>query len=173
MKITKKISLCAILTALAFIVLLLGAFFDTVTLSTAAIASIFVMIAVAELGYMYSAMVYAATAVIAFLLLPSKDPFILFSCFFGYYPILKSLCEKLKRNFSFLLKGIVFTVGYLFIALIGSLFFVVVDEYVKILFVLFPFFLAVFYLFDYAFTKLISLYCQKLRKRLGIDSLLK
>ena len=96
MKTAKKISLAAILAALAFIILLIGCVLETVTFSVAAIASLTIIVAVAELGYTYAVLLYASVSVLAFLLLPVKDPLLYFAGFFGYYPILKSVIEKIK-----------------------------------------------------------------------------
>ena len=74
MSLSKKLSFSAILSALAVIIMLLGSFIETLTLATAAVASVCVMIAVIELGKAYALLVYAVSSALAILLLPVKDP---------------------------------------------------------------------------------------------------
>ncbi len=174
MKISKKISLAAILSALSVVILLLGSVLETVTLSAAAIASLCIAVAVIELGKSYAFITYACTATLAFLLLPNKDPMLYFSCFFGYYPIIKKLTEYLNKPLGYLLKGLTFTAAYAFVAFIGIKFIAPQAlELLKYIFIVYPVVLLVFYAFDYALTKLLRYYEINLRKRLGIDKFLK
>ncbi|MBR2474689.1 MAG: hypothetical protein IKB51_06670 [Clostridia bacterium] len=174
MKTTKKISLAAILAALAFIILLIGCVLETVTFSVPAIASLVVIVAVVELGYTYAVLLYASVSVLAFLLLPVKDPLLYFAGFFGYYPILKSVVEKIKiKPLSYVSKGVIFSAAYALVAFIGIKFFAPEADLIKAVLIAYPIFTVVFYIFDFALTKLISYYCRSLRKRLKIDDLLK
>ena len=62
MKITKKVSFSAILIAIAVVILYLGSMIDVLTLSVAALASLTVMITVAELGFPSAFCVYCAAS---------------------------------------------------------------------------------------------------------------
>ncbi len=172
MKLTKKLSLSAMLTALSFILLFIGRFAETLTFSTSAVASICIAVAVCELGYTYAAMIYLASSLLGFLL-QVGDPLIYYSMFFGYYPIFKSLIEKIPSKLTYLLKGILFLAAYTLVSFIGIKFITVDPEIFKYLLILAPVLLVVFYVFDYAFTKLITYYCTRLRKQLGIDKFLR
>ena len=174
MKQSKKVSFSAILAALAVIVMLIGSVVETVTLATAGIASLCIMIAVLELGKTYAFMIYAAASVLALLLLPVKDPAIFFALSFGYYPILKLLIEKIKNKIvAYALKGCVFTAAFSALFLIAIKFLVPNANLTKYAIVWYLFGLLIFFAFDYAFSKLIRSYFFSLRKRLGIDKLLK
>lgn len=72
----------------------IGALFDVLDLSVAALASMCVALVLAELGARWAFLVYAVAAVLSFLLLPVKTPAILFSGFLGFYPITKSVFER-------------------------------------------------------------------------------
>lgn len=173
MKLSKKMSLSAILVAISVVIMLLGSFLETVTLSSAAIASICVMVAVVELGYKYAAMVYVAASFLSFILLPVKDPAIFFAASFGFYPIVKALLEKIRSKISYLYKGLVFTAAFAFLYFVAIKFLAPQVDLMKYLFIIYPVALIVFFIFDYAFSKLTHSYCNYLRKRLGIDKLLK
>ncbi len=169
MKISKKISLAAILCALAVVFLLLGSIVETVTLSASAIAAICISVAITELGYGYSFIIYAAVTFLAFLLLPIKDSVLYFACFFGYYPILKAQTERLKPWVAYVVKGLVLTAAYALTAFIGIKFLIPEANVFKYVLILYPAVLLVFYAYDYALTKLMRYYANSLRKRLGID----
>lgn len=94
MKNTKKLVFSAILSALAVVFMYIGALFDVLDLSVAALASMCVALVLAELGARWAFLVYAVAAVLSFLLLPVKTPAILFSGFIGFYPITKSVFER-------------------------------------------------------------------------------
>ena len=91
---TKKIAFSAIVTALAVVFLYVGALFDVLDLSAAALASICVLWIMAEFGTRWALAVYAAASILALLLLPVKLPAVLFAGLLGYYPPLKALYER-------------------------------------------------------------------------------
>lgn len=74
MKNTKKLVFSAILSALAVVFMYIGALFDVLDLSVAALASMCVALVLAELGARWAFLVYAVAAVLSFLLLPVKTP---------------------------------------------------------------------------------------------------
>ena len=173
MKISKKISLAAMLAAIACVLMAIGNFFETLTLSVAAIASLCVVIAVCELGYKYAALSYLCISVISFFL-PIKDPALFFAGFFGYYPILKSLIERIRSKIKWVIKGLSFAISYTLTAFVGILFlFEQTENIIKLALLAFPLFLAVFFVYDYALTRLITYYCKKLRSRIGVDKFLR
>ena len=123
MKNTGKITLCAMLAALAS-AFMLTSYFPYLTYAIPAVAGLFIMIAVIEIDVKWASLSYVATAVIV-ALTAEPEAKMLFILFFGYYPILKAVFEKLKsRVVEYLLKFAVFNaagiVSYGFVAaLIG------------------------------------------------------
>ena len=123
MKNTGKITLCAMLAALAS-AFMLTSYFPYLTYAIPAVAGLFIMIAVIEIDVRWASLSYVATAVIV-ALTAEPEAKMLFILFFGYYPILKAVFEKLKsRVVEYLLKFVVFNaaviVSYGFVAaLIG------------------------------------------------------
>ena len=123
MKNTGKITLCAMLSALSS-VFMLTSYFPYLTYAIPAVAGLLIMIAVIEIDVKWASLSYAATAVIV-ALTAEPEAKMLFVLFFGYYPILKAVFEKLKsRVLEYLLKFAVFNaaviVSYGFVAaLIG------------------------------------------------------
>lgn len=91
---TKKLAFSAIVTALSVVFLYVGALFDVLDLSAAALASLCVLWVTVEFGTRWALAVYAATALLALLLLPTKLPAVLYVGLFGYYPPLKAFYEQ-------------------------------------------------------------------------------
>ena len=83
-------ALCVVLAYLAF-------YLPTGKLSIYLLTSVVIAIAVVELGIKFSTVVYTASAILIFLLTGSINVLLLFTLFFGSYPLLKYYIEK-QRN---------------------------------------------------------------------------
>lgn len=98
MKQSAKTALGGITAALSLTVLFLMSVFPSATIAAPAVAGMLLLFLVIELGRKWAFGVYAATAVLAVLLIPSKEAAILYAVYFGYYPILKSVLEARLNN---------------------------------------------------------------------------
>ena len=94
----RRIALTGILTGLFTGLLYLSALIPTSYIGTVAAASLFAFAAVIETGLAGGAFVFAGTTVLGFLLVPMKSAVLLYALFFGYYPIVKSLAERIKSR---------------------------------------------------------------------------
>ena len=114
------------------------------------------------------------SSVLSLVLLPIKDPAIFYVLSFGYYPIIKFFIEKIRsKPIAYVIKGIVFTVAFSALFFIAVKFLAPESGLTKYLIFIYPIGLLVFFAFDYSFTKLSFSYVNNIRKRLGIDKLLK
>ncbi len=95
---TKVITLSALLTALSVIFLYMANLLPTIRLAIAAAASLFAVAAVIEGGIVSSVFVYVGSSVISALLLPDKTAVLIYVLFFGYYPVIKSLAERIRPS---------------------------------------------------------------------------
>ena len=99
------------MTALG-VVLLVPTVLDVFVYVLPAFAGVITMFCVIEMGKSWAFGVYAATAIITMLLIPNKEAAVLYTAFFGYYPIVKALSEsKLPKILGYLLKFAVFNVA--------------------------------------------------------------
>ena len=96
-KSTRRLTVSAMMTALGVVFLYLACIFPTGQLGFAAVASLFGVAAVVECGIPAGLMVYVGTSLLGLLLLPDKAMVYLFMIFFGLYPVVKSLIERLKK----------------------------------------------------------------------------
>lgn len=163
---TKKLAFSAIVTALAVVFLYVGALFDVLDLSAAALASICVLWIMVEFGTRWALAVYAAASILALLLLPVKLPAVLFAGLLGYYPPLKALYERK-------LHGILQWAAKLLTLNAAVLVMILVVRYVAAEALWFEVLLLVtanivFVIYDIALTRLMRAYVLVWRKRLRI-----
>ena len=161
---TKLLTVSAMLSALGVIVLAFGSVFQTLDLTTAALASFFCIYAVIEMGGAYPLMIWGVTAFLGLLLLPQKTPAIFF-LFIGCYPILKEKLEKLSRWLCWLLKLLVFHAMAGMFLLTVRIFFPedLAISFGGILLVSYVLAVVTFVVYDYALSKVITLYLLRLR----------
>lgn len=164
---TRIISLAAIMTALSVVFLYLASFIPTVRLGFAAAASLFAIAAVIESGIVSSVFVFIGTSIISTLLLPDKTALLIYVLFFGYYPIVKSLAERIRSAVvTWIIKLGVFEVAcsviwFLFKNLIFN------AKYLETNIILvYLFGTAAFVIFDIGLTRLIGLYIMKVSKNI-------
>lgn len=118
----------AIFTALGTALLTLSYAFEMLDLTVACVAAIIIWIMRIEYGAVFSLLVYAATSLLSFLLMPSNTGVASYIFVFGWYPIYKAFLEKkMKKNFlRAFLKACGVTLG--FAAMIALFFAVFVGE---------------------------------------------
>lgn len=76
------LTFCAMMAALSIVVLLLGSLLPGMRLTVAAIAGMIAALAVLRGGLGYGVLTVLATAILAFLLLPSKEVALIYAAFF-------------------------------------------------------------------------------------------
>ena len=163
---TKRIAICAALSALGVVTLYLGSFISVLDMSMAVIASVFTVIAVIEYGKGAPWLVYAVTGILSLVLLPEKSPALLYICFMGFYPIIKEKLESKRKIVSWVFKEVIFNVTLAVMLLLSNLVFSPTAEepwYWMLIFVILA--EIVFPIYDLALTRVISFYIYKLRPR--------
>jgi hypothetical protein len=107
---TKKITVSAMMAALAS-VFMITSYFPYLTYAIPAIAGLFIMVIVIEVDTRWAAVGYVVSALITFLM-AEPEAKMLYIMFFGYYPIVKSVFERVKsRILEYLLKFAVFNLA--------------------------------------------------------------
>lgn len=96
MKKTGYITFSALTAALCVVVVLL-AYFPYLTYALPAIAGLFIMAAVFEVGIKWALGAYLTSSIIVLLTAEPKSA-LLYVCFFGLYPILKVFFEKVPKT---------------------------------------------------------------------------
>lgn len=165
---TKNLTLCAMLCALGVILMTVGAFIQVLDLSAAALASLLSVIVVIEIGGAYPWALWASTSILALILpLPYKTPVFFYALFLGYYPILKSYFERLPRVISYILKLVSFHAALILIYFGFRLFLPTELEELGgrwLLLATYALALICFVIYDFALTKIITVYLFRFRK---------
>ncbi len=171
MKSTKKITFCAILSALCAVIMLV-AYFPYFTYAVPAFAGLAIMVIVIELGVKWSFFSYL-TASFLVLLFAETESKILFVMFFGFYPIVKSIIEKINKPiFEWIIKFLIFNASILLAYFIlTQLFMLPLDDFgdfqkygTAILLILGN---IVFVFYDITVSKLAATYIAKLHSRVS------
>ena len=169
-----RIVVTGVLVALSVIILYLGCAIEVLDLTMSAIVSLLVVVIVIEMGYKYAWFAYVATAVLSLVLLPQKTPAIFYTCFMGFYPIIKSHVERFGSALvRWTIKLVTGNVALVAMFWLISIF--VPDEFEGGLLLVCPYILGLlaFVMYDVALTKLITFYFIKLRDRIKIYKFLK
>ena len=106
-KTTTTITFCAIISAMTA-ALMAASYFPYFTYAVPAIAGALSIIPLAQIGKKAALSVYIVSSVLI-LLFAEPEAALIYICFFGYYPVLKSILEGIKnRAVEYILKLLVF-----------------------------------------------------------------
>ena len=171
MKTSIKVTVCAVLSALAAVVMLMTNL-PIMLYAVPAIAGALFIIPAIEFNGRWGLLCFFVTAVISLLLPTEKEALTVFIGFLGYYPILKMRIERIgKRVVEYLLKSLSFNAAiiatyYVIIRIVGiNVFetgFMGVKTSIAILLLLGN---IAFFAFDFALTGIIRMYFIKFRTR--------
>ncbi len=164
----RNLAISAMLAALGTVLLSVGALFETLDLSVAALASFLIVYAVIELRGGYPWAIWLVTGLLGLLLLPRKSAVLFYLAFLGFYPILKAYFERLPRLASWILKLISFHLSLGVILMLVRYVFVGALELPTgtYLWILWGMGLVCFVVYDIALTRMISFYLFRLQKHL-------
>ncbi len=105
-------ALGGIVAALAVVLMFFTGVFPFATYALPALAGLLMVIIVIDFDFKWAVSVYLVVSILSLLLTPDREAAVMFIAFFGYYPILKSVFEKLKfRVLEWILKFAVFNVA--------------------------------------------------------------
>lgn len=170
----KRIVVTGVLVALSVIILYLGCAIEVLDLTMSAIVSLLVVVIVIEMGYKYAWFAYVATAVLSLVLLPQKTPAIFYTCFMGFYPIIKSHVERFNSAVvRWTIKLVAGNVALVAMFLLIRYF--VPDEFETGIMLIATYILGLvaFVMYDVALTKLITFYFAMVRDRIKIYKFLR
>jgi len=163
---TRAITLSSLFSALAVIFLYIASVWPTGQLGLVAVSSLFVAASVIEAGLVYGLYTFIVSSALGMLLIPDKTAAFLFILFFGFYPLIKCVIERINGLFpQWLLKFLVFNASLTVVwFLLRGLLFDSTDNMPGTA-VAFIGGNAVFALFDYGYTKVIRLYYTRVPRR--------
>ena len=129
MKQNVKISLCGITVALSVVFMLLS-YFPYFTYAVPAITGLLTMMLVIEINVKWTFAAYIAASVLVFIFAEPESK-LMYICLFGYYPIIKSLIERINKPVAeWILKLAVFNAAVLLIyAVFAGMFGISIEDF--------------------------------------------
>ncbi len=129
MNVTKKITLSAVFAALSAVIMLVS-YFPYLTYAVPAVAGLFIMVVVIEIDCKWAFLSYIAASVLTFLFAELESK-LMFIGFFGFYPIVKCLIERINKSvLEWIIKFFVFNLCVITIyKLISKLFMIPIDDF--------------------------------------------
>lgn len=106
---TRRIAMCAVLCALAVVMLGLGAVIEVIDITAAAVASLVLLPILLCYGARYAWLSYAVTGVLSVLLMPQSLGAWMFAGLTGFYPIIKQKLDRLPRLLGWAVKLLLLT----------------------------------------------------------------
>lgn len=113
MKDTRKIAAGAMMAAVCVVIMLLGAVIDLGTYAAALLAGVAGIPYGQKYGRKYQLMVFAASALLSFMLVPNIEQNLMYLGFFGWYPVLWPSLEKLAQVTKYIVKFVIFNVCFI------------------------------------------------------------
>lgn len=164
------ITLPAILAGIGLLLLYLSALVPSGRWAVVAVAGLLTAMAVIVTGLWGGVACYAATGLLGLLLVPDRLNVLLYLLFFGIYPVVKSLLERIRPHWLGFWGKLAFFNGVLtvFLLAFSALFLPALPEtltgHVWLLYLAGN---VAFVVYDFGFTKLISFYGERLSKAVG------
>ncbi len=160
---TKRLTRLAILAAIGVVLLLLGSVLPAGRLALVAVSSLPVCIALMMYGIKWSLGLFALTCLLGALLFPGAAV-IMYTAFFGYYPIAKSLFERMHSAAAgWVCKFALYTFAFVIYWLLAKALFTFTGGELS-WYILYPLGAVVFFLYDLAYSSLIRYYIVKIAR---------
>lgn len=163
---TRLITTSALLISLSMVFLYLSTFFPTMQLCFVAAASLFVVAQVIESGMNGGLSVFVGSCILGFIIVPDKTSVLLYTLFFGYYPLVKSFAERYNNAIiRWVLKLVVMNAALAVILIFfGELIFAI-SEFEYGVWAFAALFELAFILFDLGLTRLIGFYMARIHRK--------
>ena len=167
MKRTKKLTVCAVLCALAIVFLYLASFLPTLSLSLIAVAGFLPAIAIIECDFKYACVMTVASIILAFVLVPAYDCSIIYAILFAPYPFVKLFCEKIRfRALKWIAKLLCVNLMLFVLYICAGALIIGFQATLATLIFAWVAFNVIFVLYDLCFTKICALYFTRIHRHI-------
>ena len=166
---TKIIALGGFVTLFSVVSLYLASIVPTNRLFFLALSSFFISLIVIEHGLKHALVVYLASSLLSFIIIPSKLIVLPYIVFFGYYAVIKSLIERTNNLLiEWIIKLLTYNIAmYVIYLLTSKMFFDSITVKLPI-WAVFVAIQVIFILYDYCFSLAIQYYNTKLKNKIKI-----
>lgn len=173
MKNSVKVSLGGVVAALSLVLMLLCSVIPFGTYAFPTFAGILLVVIVINLGYGWAFAVYFVTAVLSMLLVTDKEAALYYTAFLGFYPIIKSVIERVpSKVIQYIVKYVLFNVCVIAAFYVGLFLLNIPKESFNLFGVYLPWVFLLFgnvffIIYDLCVTRLVTLYLLKWHNRLN------
>lgn len=130
MKKVKLTALCGMLTALSVVLMSITTVIPVLMYVLPIITGVIVIVVADIGGKKWALGVYFATSFLSLLLLTDKEASLTYALFFGYYPLIRDVIQRLPKLFFLIIKFLLFNCAAFLIGIAGVLLFgVSAEEY--------------------------------------------
>lgn len=164
-KTTKKVAVCAMLAALSFVAMFLGAVSGVFDLCAVVIGAIATAFTVIEIGGIFPWLTASVASVLCLIFLPDKFAALEYVVLGGFYPIFKALFERLPKIASYVIKFAYFNAMLSIALALAKFVFLITDEYVAFSIIVYVIGNAFFIFYDVVMTIFITAYLTRFRQR--------
>jgi len=169
---TKNTAVCGLMTALSVVLMMLTTLVPVFMYVLPIVTGLLVLFTADASNKKWGLGVYFSTAFLSLLLITDKEAALTYALFFGYYPLIKDIIEKLPKWVAWILKLVLFNLAAVGIGVISFyLFGVSGDEYNEFGKYTIPILLIManvaFILYDFCITKnrfLLTRFSEKFKK---------
>jgi len=169
---TKNTAVCGLMTALSVVLMMLTTLVPVFMYVLPIVTGLLVLFTADASNKKWGVGVYFSTAFLSLLLITDKEAALTYALFFGYYPLIKDIIEKLPKWVAWILKLVLFNLAAVGIGVISFyLFGVSGDEYNEFGKYTIPILLIManvaFILYDFCITKnrfLLTRFSEKFKK---------
>ena len=160
---TRVLTLSALLAALSLIFLYFASIWPTGRFGFVAVSSLFAAAAVCDVGVIHGFYVYLVCSALGLLFIPERSATFLYILFFGYYPAVKYLIERIRTKLlQWALKLLVFNLALTILWLILKTLVFDMGGYSPGTPVVYAGCNVIFIVFDYGYSKLIRFYTERI-----------
>lgn len=125
---TKNTAVCGLMIALSVVLMMLTTLVPVFMYVIPIVTGLLVLFISDFADKKWGAGVYFATAILSVLLITDKEAALTYALFFGYYPLIKDVIDKLPKAFAWMLKFVIFNAAAVGIGLISFYLFGVSGE---------------------------------------------
>ena len=93
-----KVAVGGVFSAIALVLMMLTGVFPFGTYAFPVIAGVMLIVIYLEFGFRWSMLVYGVISIMSVLFVSDKEAALFFLLLFGYYPVVKSLIERIKSK---------------------------------------------------------------------------
>ncbi len=110
-----QVAIGGVAAGLCLLLMFMTGMIPFATYALPAVAGIVLIAVVAEMGWRTALVVYAAVSLLSLGIVPDREAALLFIFFFGYYPVIKGLLERLPTKvLQLLIKFLIFNITMIF-----------------------------------------------------------